>query len=196
MALPVRRATPQVEFYFSDSNLPRDKFLLEKVAETEEGWVDIALISIFSRTAQLLKIVNKDPSKVQRRAARLVIWACERPAHRPGGLKKAACRNGPESLLSPCPELPPALRPARCQLCLRAARSTSEPWATLGATAGLCRARGRRGGGAGGLHAAHAERRQEARAPHRGRSACVQRALPASRPLRWAARGELHALAC
>ncbi len=32
-ALPL----PQVEFYFSDSNLPQDKFLKEKVAENAEG---------------------------------------------------------------------------------------------------------------------------------------------------------------
>ena len=118
MALPVRRATPQVEFYFSDSNLPRDKFLLEKVAETEEGWVDIALISIFSRTAQLLKIVNKDPSKVRRRAARLVLLG-----------RWAACRKeGLGAFLAPSHWLRPALRPAWCQLCVRAAQSTSDPW--------------------------------------------------------------------
>lgn len=31
------RPRTQVEFYFSDSNLPRDKFMSEKVAENEEG---------------------------------------------------------------------------------------------------------------------------------------------------------------
>jgi hypothetical protein len=55
---------PQVEFYFSDSNLPRDNFLKEKVAEDAEGFVDVALLCIFSRMNQLLKSSNKDASKV------------------------------------------------------------------------------------------------------------------------------------
>lgn len=37
----------QIEFYFSDSNLPRDKFLSERVAADPEGYVDIALLCIF-----------------------------------------------------------------------------------------------------------------------------------------------------
>lgn len=39
----------QVEFYFSDSNLPRDKFLRETVSADPDGFVDIALIITFSR---------------------------------------------------------------------------------------------------------------------------------------------------
>lgn len=46
----------QVEFYFSDSNLPRDKFLNEKVAADPEGYVDIALLCTFSRMKALLKV--------------------------------------------------------------------------------------------------------------------------------------------
>ena len=33
----------QIEFYFSDSNLPRDKFLRETVENDPEGFVDIAV---------------------------------------------------------------------------------------------------------------------------------------------------------
>lgn len=44
----------QVEFYFSDSNLPRDKFLRETVSADPEGFVDIALIITFSRLRYLL----------------------------------------------------------------------------------------------------------------------------------------------
>jgi lupus La protein len=39
----------QVEFYFSDSNLPRDKFLRETVEQREDGLVSLALICSFAR---------------------------------------------------------------------------------------------------------------------------------------------------
>ncbi|TVU29312.1 hypothetical protein EJB05_20875 [Eragrostis curvula] len=39
----------QVEFYFSDSNLPRDRFLRETVEQSDDGLVSLALICSFSR---------------------------------------------------------------------------------------------------------------------------------------------------
>ncbi|KAK3142178.1 hypothetical protein QOZ80_4BG0343300 [Eleusine coracana subsp. coracana] len=39
----------QVEFYFSDSNLPRDGFLRRTVEESDDGLVSLALICSFSR---------------------------------------------------------------------------------------------------------------------------------------------------
>ena len=39
----------QVEFYFSDSNLPKDKFLRGKVQADPQGFVDLALLCTFSR---------------------------------------------------------------------------------------------------------------------------------------------------
>jgi lupus La protein len=44
----------QMEFYFSDSNLPRDKFLRETVEADPEGFVDISLLATFSRMRALL----------------------------------------------------------------------------------------------------------------------------------------------
>ena len=44
----------QIEFYFSDSNLPRDKFLRETVENDPEGFVDIALLVTFTRVRSLL----------------------------------------------------------------------------------------------------------------------------------------------
>ena len=44
----------QIEFYFSDSNLPRDKFLRETVEADPDGYVDIALLVTFSRLRALL----------------------------------------------------------------------------------------------------------------------------------------------
>lgn len=53
-----------MEFYFSDSNLPRDKFLLEKVTEDADGFVDIALLCIFKRMRDLLKSTVTDAAQV------------------------------------------------------------------------------------------------------------------------------------
>lgn len=43
----------QIEFYFSDSNLPRDKFLRAKTEENEHGYVDISIILSFKRIMML-----------------------------------------------------------------------------------------------------------------------------------------------
>ncbi|DBA75921.1 TPA: hypothetical protein ACH3X2_008982 [Trebouxia sp. C0005] len=46
----------QVEFYFSDSNLPRDKFLREKIEEDPEGYVSIPLLCSFKRMSNTLQL--------------------------------------------------------------------------------------------------------------------------------------------
>lgn len=43
----------QVEFYFSDSNLPRDKFMRSQVALHPEGYVSISIIKDFNRMKAL-----------------------------------------------------------------------------------------------------------------------------------------------
>lgn len=48
----------QIEFYFGDLNLPKDKFLLSKVSESSEGWVPISVIAGFSRINYLLKSIE------------------------------------------------------------------------------------------------------------------------------------------
>lgn len=45
----------QVEFYFSDANLPTDAFLMKKVKSNPDGWVPLAVIVGFNRMKQLLK---------------------------------------------------------------------------------------------------------------------------------------------
>jgi lupus La protein len=62
MAAPL--ALLQVEFYFSNSNLPRDAFLKEKAGPAGDQYVDIALICTFSRMAALLRTANKEVDKV------------------------------------------------------------------------------------------------------------------------------------
>lgn len=43
----------QVEYYFSDSNLPRDKFLRAKTEENEDGYVELTTLLNFNRLAKL-----------------------------------------------------------------------------------------------------------------------------------------------
>ncbi|XP_026756947.2 la protein homolog [Galleria mellonella] len=47
----------QVEYYFSDVNLPRDKFLREQV-KLDDGWIPIEVLTTFNRLAKLSKDVN------------------------------------------------------------------------------------------------------------------------------------------
>lgn len=42
----------QIEYYFGDINLPRDKFLQEKIKE-DEGWVTLEVLLSFKRLAAL-----------------------------------------------------------------------------------------------------------------------------------------------
>ncbi|KAL5729208.1 hypothetical protein ACHQM5_002187 [Ranunculus cassubicifolius] len=44
-----KKVIRQVEFYFSDSNLPRDGFLTKTINESDDGLVSLALICSFSR---------------------------------------------------------------------------------------------------------------------------------------------------
>ncbi|KAH8321251.1 hypothetical protein KR059_008486 [Drosophila kikkawai] len=43
----------QVEYYFGDANLNRDKFLSEQIAKNEEGWVPLTVLITFKRLAAL-----------------------------------------------------------------------------------------------------------------------------------------------
>lgn len=50
----------QIEYYFSEPNLRRDKFLIQKVAESEEGWVEISVLLTFNR----LKSITEDSKAI------------------------------------------------------------------------------------------------------------------------------------
>lgn len=79
------RIVKQAEFYFSDANLPRDKFLLAEVGKNEDGWVRIATIASFARMKRMtenvaliadalagsksLLEINADKTMVRRRTA-------------------------------------------------------------------------------------------------------------------------------
>ena len=49
----------QFEFYFSDSNFRRDKFLRGKADEDEAGFVDLSVLLTFNRMKQLCTDAEK-----------------------------------------------------------------------------------------------------------------------------------------
>lgn len=49
----------QIEYYFGDINLPRDKFLKEKIQE-DDGWITLEVLLTFQRLASL----SKDPEVI------------------------------------------------------------------------------------------------------------------------------------
>ncbi len=55
----VAKIIKQVEFYFSDANLPRDRFLQEELKKNEEGWIALATIASFSRMKTLASSVEE-----------------------------------------------------------------------------------------------------------------------------------------
>jgi len=56
----------QIEFYFSDSNLPKDKFLRSLVANHPEGYVEVSTISSFKRVQSLTTDNKKIISSIKK----------------------------------------------------------------------------------------------------------------------------------
>ncbi|EDQ85127.1 uncharacterized protein MONBRDRAFT_34421 [Monosiga brevicollis MX1] len=50
----------QVEYYFSDRNLPRDSFMQQKLKESKEGWIPLTVLLTFNRLKQL----SEDPEVI------------------------------------------------------------------------------------------------------------------------------------
>ncbi|XP_057959741.1 la protein 1 [Malania oleifera] len=59
-----KKVLRQVEFYFGDSNLPRDNFLKKSISESEDGMVSLALICSFSRMKSHLNLGEVKPDEV------------------------------------------------------------------------------------------------------------------------------------
>jgi lupus La protein len=55
----VAKIIKQVEFYFSDANLPRDRFLQEELKKNEEGWIALSTIASFTRMKALASSVEE-----------------------------------------------------------------------------------------------------------------------------------------
>ncbi|KAF2352308.1 La-type HTH domain [Trinorchestia longiramus] len=51
----IDRIVTQVEIYFSDANVPKDKFLLKHIRRNKEGYVSLKLVSSFKKIKQLTK---------------------------------------------------------------------------------------------------------------------------------------------
>ncbi|XP_021349315.1 la-related protein 7-like, partial [Mizuhopecten yessoensis] len=52
----------QVEFYFSDSNLHRDRFMKKVIAESEDGYIDIGVFLNFNK----IKVLTTDVGALQK----------------------------------------------------------------------------------------------------------------------------------
>lgn len=55
-----RKIIRQIEFYFGDVNLPKDKFIQEKITE-DEGWVTLECLTTFNR----LKMLSTDLDEIK-----------------------------------------------------------------------------------------------------------------------------------
>jgi len=63
----------QVEFYFSDANITKDKFLLKHVKRNKEGFVSLKLISSFKRVKHLTKDWRQVAVAIERKSKRLEV---------------------------------------------------------------------------------------------------------------------------
>merc|ERR1719384_1783600 len=63
----------QVEFYFSDANITKDKFLLKHVKRNKEGFVSLKLISSFKRVKNLTKDWRQVAEAIERKSIRLEV---------------------------------------------------------------------------------------------------------------------------
>lgn len=53
-----KKVLKQIEFYFSDSNFPRDKFLRAEASKDPQGFVDISILASFNRIKQITTDAN------------------------------------------------------------------------------------------------------------------------------------------
>ncbi|KAI9320050.1 hypothetical protein BX666DRAFT_2018146 [Dichotomocladium elegans] len=54
----ISKIRKQVEFYFSDSNLPYDKFLWTLTKKNSEGWVELKTVASFKRMQKITEDLN------------------------------------------------------------------------------------------------------------------------------------------
>lgn len=61
----------QIEYYFGDINLPRDKFMQEKLKE-DEGWINLDVLLTFKRLASLSKDANEITGAIKKSENQLI----------------------------------------------------------------------------------------------------------------------------
>lgn len=54
----VNAAVKQLEFYFSNANFSKDKYLKELTAKNNESWIQVAEILKFNKMKELLKTID------------------------------------------------------------------------------------------------------------------------------------------
>ncbi|GAM25672.1 hypothetical protein SAMD00019534_088470 [Acytostelium subglobosum LB1] len=55
-----RLVVEQLEFYFSDSNLIKDKFLSKSVQQSDQGWISLDILLTFNKLTSMLNDLIKD----------------------------------------------------------------------------------------------------------------------------------------
>ena len=63
----------QVEFYFSDANITKNKFLLKHVNRNKEGFVSLKLVCSFKRVKKLTKDWHQVAMAIERKSNKLAV---------------------------------------------------------------------------------------------------------------------------
>ncbi|KAG0724790.1 La-related protein 6 [Chionoecetes opilio] len=69
----LERIVAQVEFYFSDANVAKDKFLLKHIRRNKEGYVSLKLVSSFKKVKQLTKDWRVVSHSLQKQSTKIQI---------------------------------------------------------------------------------------------------------------------------
>lgn len=66
-----KKIAQQLEYYFGDINLPRDKFMQEKIKE-DDGWISLEVLLTFKRLASLSTDPEVIANAVEKSESKLV----------------------------------------------------------------------------------------------------------------------------
>lgn len=90
-----RSVLRQVEYYFSDSNYPKDKFLMAEVAKSDEGWVGLSVIAGFNKVKGLVPDMDlKVIADALRHSNILEVSEDGNNVRKPGTIKKTVSLGG------------------------------------------------------------------------------------------------------
>lgn len=64
------------QFYFGDSNLPRDKFLAKEIAKDDDGWVELTTLAKFKKLQALTTDISVMASAIRNSESDLVEVRC------------------------------------------------------------------------------------------------------------------------
>lgn len=72
-----KKIIQQVEYYFGDINMPRDKFMQEKIKE-DDGWIPLKVLLTFNRLVSLSADPEVIVSAIEKSESNLVIVSEDR----------------------------------------------------------------------------------------------------------------------